>query len=45
MKNTIITFSLGFLTSTFMFLVILSMIEIPEYIITQEIKCTRGPMI
>lgn len=45
MKNHIIVFGLGFLASTFMFLAVLSMIEIPEYIITQEIECRRGPMI
>jgi len=45
MKSYIYPFGLGFLASTFMFLVILSLIEIPEYIITQEIECRRGPMI
>lgn len=40
MKNPLIIFGLGFLASTFVFLMVLSMIEIPEYII--EVECKTG---
>lgn len=42
MKKHFFSFFLGFLTSSLIFLTILSMIEIPEYII--EVECRR-PMI
>ena len=45
MKKQLLPFVLGFLASTFLFLAILSMIQIPEYVLTYEVKCKRGPII
>jgi hypothetical protein len=42
MKKYFLSFSLGFLASTFLFLMLLSIIEIPEFIMTYEIECKRG---
>jgi hypothetical protein len=44
MKKNLTPFILGFLASTFLFLTILSIIRIPEYILTYEVECKKGPM-
>lgn len=45
MKRYFLSFFLGFMASTFLFLVLLSMIRIPEYIMTHEVDCKRGMVI
>lgn len=42
MKKYFLSFFLGFMASTFLFLTVLSFIEIPEFIMTYEFECRRG---
>lgn len=42
MKKTISIFILGFLSSTFLFLTVLSIVEIPEYTLIYEVECRKG---
>lgn len=43
MKKYLTSFGLGFLASTFLFLIILSIVRIPEYIMTYEfeVECKK----
>jgi hypothetical protein len=45
MKKYFLSFFIGFMAATFLFLAILSVIRIPEYIMTYEIDCRRSNMI
>ena len=45
MKYPIIPFILGFLAASFLFLTILSLIVIPEYVVIYQVECRNGTMI